>query len=61
MGAANAAWRDDWPTMGTCMALMAVATGAAFASPDGSWGVIAVGGCATLLGNAAVKVWLQRR
>lgn len=61
MGAANAAWREDWITMGSAMGLMLVATGAAFASPDGSWGVIGLGGCLVLLGNAAVKVWLRRR
>jgi hypothetical protein len=61
MGAANAAWREDWPTMGSAMGLMVVATGAAFAGADGSWGVIGIGGCLVLLGNAAVKVWLRRR
>ena len=61
MGAANAAWREDWVTMGSAMGLMVVATGAAFAGADRSWGVIGVGGCLVLLGNAAVKVWLRRR
>jgi hypothetical protein len=61
MGAANAAWREDWPTMGSAMGLMVVATGAAFAGPDGSWGVIGVGGFFVLLANAAAKVWLRRR
>jgi hypothetical protein len=61
MGAANAAWREDWVTMGSAMALMAVATAAAFASPAGSWAVIGIGGCIVLLANAAVKIRLQRR
>jgi hypothetical protein len=61
MGAANAAWREDWPTLGSAMGIMLVATGAAFAGPDGSWGVIGVGGFIVLLANAATKVWLQRR
>jgi hypothetical protein len=61
IGAANAAWRQDWVTMGSAMGLMVVATAAAFASPAGSWAVIGIGGCIVLLANAAVKVRLQRR
>jgi len=61
MGAANAAWREDWLTMGSATGLMVVATAAAFASPAGSWAVIGIGGCIVLLSNAAVKIRLQRR
>jgi uncharacterized membrane protein YiaA len=61
MGAASAAWRENWPVVGSCLGFMLVATGAAFAGPAGSWGVIGIGGFLVLLANAAVKVWLQQR
>jgi hypothetical protein len=60
LAAANAAWREDWPAVGVTVALMIVATGAAFAGPARAWGVIGVGGCVALLAHAAVKIWLQR-
>ncbi len=61
IGAANAAWREDWPTLGVSLALILVAAGAAFAGPDGCWGVIAIGGCLACLGNAAARFYLRRQ
>jgi hypothetical protein len=60
-GAGGAAWREDWPTLGACIALVLVAAGASFAGPDGVWGVIAIGGCLTALGHGAAQVYLRRR
>jgi hypothetical protein len=61
IGAAISAWREDWPTLGVSVAIIAVATGAAFAGPDGCWGVIAIGGCLACLAHAALKLRLRPR
>jgi hypothetical protein len=60
VGAADANHRDDYLTLWACLAIAAVATGAAFAGPHGVWGVIAVGGCLVLLARTAAKVAWDR-
>lgn len=60
-GAASAAWREDWPTLGVSLALIPVAAGAGFAGPDGVWGVIAIGGCLASLGHAAARLYVRDR
>ena len=58
--AAMAAAREDWRTLGLAIAVVALATGSAFAGPVGVWGVIAVGGCLIGIGYAAVQAWQRR-
>ena len=55
-----AAAREDWRTLGVAIAVVALATGSAFAGPAGVWGIIAVGGCLIGIGYAAVQVWSRR-
>jgi hypothetical protein len=59
--AASAAAREDWRQLGLAIAVVALATGAAFAGPVDVWGVIAAGGCVIGIGYAVVELWLQRR
>jgi cation transport ATPase len=61
IGAANAAWREDWPTLGASLGLILVAAGASFAGPDGVWGVIAIGGCLVSLGHAVARRYVRDR
>ena len=58
--AAMAAAREDWPTLGVAIAVVALGTGSAFAGPAGVWGIIAVGGCVIAIGYAAFQAWLRR-
>jgi uncharacterized protein YybS (DUF2232 family) len=65
--AAGLAWaaitapRADWPRFGTGLAVAVTGAVALSAGPAGAWGVAGVGLCLTLLGQAAVIVWQQRR
>jgi hypothetical protein len=61
VGAANAAGREDWPMVGTTLAVAIVAAVAAFGGPVGAWLIMGIGLCAAMLGTAAVTVWQQRR
>ena len=51
VGAACAAWREDWIDLGVSIAIVLVAAGAGFAGPAGAWGVIAIGGCLACVGR----------
>jgi hypothetical protein len=53
--------RADWRRCGTGLAVAATGAVALFAGPAGAWAVAGVGLCVTLLGQAAVIVWQQRR
>lgn len=58
--AAYAATRENWPLMGAGIGFTLVGAGAAFAGPAAVWGIIAVGGCAVMLCEAAAEQWLRR-
>lgn len=60
-GAANAAGREDWPTVGTTLTVAIVAAVAAFGGPVNVWLIMGIGLCAALLGSAVVTLWQQRR
>jgi hypothetical protein len=61
VGAAIAAGREDWPMVGTTLAVAIVAAVAAFGGPVNAWLIMGIGLCAAMLGTAAVTVWQQRR
>jgi hypothetical protein len=56
-----AATQEDWPRLGVAIAVIAVATGSAFAGPVGAWAFTGVGCRLALLGYAATQVIWQRR
>ena len=56
-----AATQENWPRLGVAIAVIAVATGSAFAGPVGAWAFAGVGCCLALLGYAVAQVvWLRR-
>ena len=65
--AAGLAWagitaaRADWGGCGAGLAVAVTGAVALSAGPAGAWAVAGVGLCVTLLGQAAVIVWQQRR
>jgi hypothetical protein len=65
--AAGLAWagitaaRADWGGCGAGLAVAVTGAVALSAGPAGAWAVAGVGLCLTLLGQAAVIVWQQRR
>lgn len=65
--AAGLAWagitaaRADWRNCGAGLATAVTGAVALSAGPAGAWAVAGVGLCLTLLGQAAVIVWQQRR
>jgi hypothetical protein len=65
--AAGLAWagimavRANWRRCGTGLAVAVTGLVALSAGPAGAWAVAGVGLCVTLLGQAAVIVWQQRR
>jgi hypothetical protein len=65
--AAGLAWagitaaRADWRNCGAGLAVAVTGAVALSAGPAGAWAVAGVGLCLTLLGQAAVIVWQQRR
>jgi len=65
--AAGLAWagisarRADWRNCGAGLATAVTGAVALSAGPAGAWAVAGVGLCVTLLGQAAVIVWQQRR
>jgi hypothetical protein len=61
IGAVDAAWREDWPSLGLALAIILVVTGSAFAGPRGVWLSDGVGCCVVLLGSSAVRAWLRHR
>ena len=60
VGAASAAWREDWIDLAVCIALVLVAAGAGFAGPAGDWGVIAIGGCLACLARGIAGLQHRR-
>ncbi|MBV9817011.1 MAG: hypothetical protein JOZ07_01515 [Solirubrobacterales bacterium] len=56
-GAARAAAREDWPSLGLSTAVMLVASGSAFAGPRGVWLSDGVGLCVVLLGYGTLQAW----
>jgi hypothetical protein len=58
--AARSAVREDWPGLGTSLALMLVAAGSAFAGPRGVWLSDGVGVCVVLVGLSAAQAWRLR-
>ncbi len=58
--AGYAAAKEDWWKLTGSLAMIVVATGSAFAGPANVWGVLAVGGCSLLLGQAALRFWWAR-
>ena len=58
--AANGAARADWTQVGTAVAVLAIASGAAFAGPATVWLVMGIGLCAVLIGLAAAQTWQRR-
>jgi hypothetical protein len=56
--AGRSAVREDWPSLGTSIAIMLVAAGSAFAGPRGVWLSDGVGCCLALLGYSAAQAWL---
>lgn len=64
MGAVAAglqAAREDWPGFGIAIAVMCVATAAAFAGPRGVWLTDGIGLAVVILGYSAAQAWLRRR
>jgi hypothetical protein len=59
--AAITAARADWRRCGTGLAAAVTGGLALAAGPAGAWAVAGVGLCVTLLGEAAIIVWYQRR
>jgi hypothetical protein len=65
--AAGLAWavitaaRADWRECGAGLAVAVTGAVALSAGPAGAWAVAGVGLCVTLLGQAAVIAWKQRR
>lgn len=59
--AAITAARADWRNCGAGLAVAVTGAVALSAGPAGAWAVAGVGLCLTLLGQAAVIVWQQRR
>ena len=55
--AARSAVREDWPGLGTSIALVLVAAVSAFAGPRGVWLSDGVGCCVVLLGYSAAQAW----
>lgn len=55
--AGMAAAQEDRRKLSIAIAVVALATGSAFAGPAGVWGVMAVGGCVIGIGAAAVQIW----
>jgi len=60
-GAANAAGRQDWPSLGATLSAAIVAMVAAFGGPAGAWLIMGIGLCVVFLGSAVFTVWQQRR
>jgi hypothetical protein len=58
--AGRSAVREDWPGLGTSIAMVLVAAGSAFAGPRGVWLSDGVGLCVVLLGQSAAQAWLLR-
>ncbi|MGH3509752.1 MAG: hypothetical protein ACRDPI_05920 [Nocardioidaceae bacterium] len=56
-----AAAKEDWWKLGSAVAVMAVAVGAAFAGPVNVWGVLALSGFVIFLGQAALRFQWSRR
>ncbi len=56
-GAAHAAARENWQELGISIAVMIVATAAAFAGPRGVWLADGVGLCAVLIALSAFQAW----
>jgi hypothetical protein len=64
MGAVAAglqAAREDGPGFGVAIAVMCVATAAAFAGPRGVWLTDGIGLAVVILGYSAAQAWLRRR
>ena len=59
IGAAVAAFREEWPGFGVGIAVALVATAGAFAGPRGVWLADAVGCCVGVLGYTAAQAWLR--
>jgi hypothetical protein len=60
VGAAMQAGREFWPGFGVSLAIIVVATAAAFAGPAGVWLADGIGVCVVILVYAAAQVWLSR-
>ena len=56
-----AAMRVNWPQLGVCIAIIAVASVSAFFGPLGAWGLTGLGCALALLGYAAALVVWHRR
>lgn len=56
-----AAMRENWPSLGVCIAIIAIAAVSAFFGPLGAWGLTGLGCCLALLGYAAALMVRQRR
>jgi hypothetical protein len=61
IGAGIGATREDWPLFGVSIAIIVVAAASAFAGPIGAWGIVALGGCVALLGDAIAQYILLKR
>jgi len=55
------AMRENWLELGTCIALIAVASVSTFFGPLGAWGLTGLGCCLVLLAYAGALVLRQRR
>jgi hypothetical protein len=60
-GAAIAASRENWPLLGTAIAVIAVGASSAYAGPIGVWAFVGVGCCVAFIGYAAAQVVWPRR
>jgi hypothetical protein len=58
-GAAYCAAQENWRMLGFAIAVVALASIAAYAGPAGVWAVIGIGLCVLLLVRAATQVWLR--
>jgi hypothetical protein len=56
-----AAVRENWPLFAAAVAIVVVGLGGAYAGPVNVWGVLAVAGCAMLVGRAVLQTVLLRR